>query len=576
LSTDTGSGIYRKILEELPAPIFLKRLDGSYIYGNESFCNLIGRTTQQLVGSHDRDLFDEDDVKQLAESEASAAAGIFYSPKTITLRIEGTVSTYLILRTPLQDTTGVFGLAGIMLNYTKPSQQLQSQINFVNRLKTVLENLPEQIVVVNRQGRLRYMNQKYSSQHANQLIGSNTFMDSCRAHTNEVKAAIEKVCTTLTEERLQFNTASKSQELILVPINVKGDQAAELVLISIRNTEDLTIKTSKTPVIIQDCEKCNNVGFDLSWNLGSLAGCGTWRIDKTTDEVMWSSMLHSIVGSSPTSFTPTATSLTDIMFSEDEKRYNSLLHLQDKSRHRDPFEFEGRITNLNGDIREIRVFCKLTKNTQQHTLEGAVLDITSYKQYHQQKIENLKRQIEESERKIQEYALEVQRKGEAVQLGMRRSSSPEERARITSGIINLANTMYPVELETNGLYKACWSLITNSETMQPDITFRFVSDLRSDERLDKQVEVAAFRVLQTALDMFVFNKGTKSVSGSMIRDTERLHINVVAVTSGMDSRSDAVKNYSRLMERLVESADGRVIVSNTPAGPVQVAVSIPL
>ena len=119
--------------------------------------------------------------------------------------------------------------------------------------------------------------------------------------------------------------------------------------------------------------------------LEGISGIGSWHFDFSSKLLRWSKRTYSIYGVSPDLYSPDTTTIHEIYHAEDKKRVQDALILAIEN-HED-VEFEGRILKKNESICWIRVKGVCDENG----LLGIVEDITEYKTFKQQSLENEER-----------------------------------------------------------------------------------------------------------------------------------------------------------------------------------------
>lgn len=100
--------------------IFAKDLEGRYVQANREMCRALGRTREEILGRHDRDLFPAEDAERLAAFDRRVIAGGQVMSVEEVLTTGGGVRTFLSTKGPLLDGRGdVVGLFGIARDITE-------------------------------------------------------------------------------------------------------------------------------------------------------------------------------------------------------------------------------------------------------------------------------------------------------------------------------------------------------------------------------------------------------------------------------------------------------------------------
>jgi PAS domain S-box-containing protein len=97
---------FQAILDQTPVILFMKTADGRYLLANRGFERLTGRSTAELRGQRDSDLFDRVVVEALTAHEADVLARHEPVEFEATLGLEPTERIYHQTKFPLDDTSG--------------------------------------------------------------------------------------------------------------------------------------------------------------------------------------------------------------------------------------------------------------------------------------------------------------------------------------------------------------------------------------------------------------------------------------------------------------------------------------
>jgi PAS domain S-box-containing protein len=113
--------------------------------------------------------------------------------------------------------------------------------------------------------------------------------------------------------------------------------------------------------------------FQMSQNM---AGVGTWCLDIPNNVFQWSKETYAIMGRDEATYPLALETVGDIFYQDDAKIWES--YVQDSINHSRPHYFEVRIVRPNGDVRQISVSGKLSRdfNGLPAVLSGVVRDVT--------------------------------------------------------------------------------------------------------------------------------------------------------------------------------------------------------
>jgi len=109
------------ILENVDAYIYLKDINGRYLFANRGMCRLVGVSMDEIVGATDDAFFDSPTVKQLrANDNRVMTEGItLKTDEAVINRSTGATSFYLSVKLPLRNDAGeIYALCGISTDIT--------------------------------------------------------------------------------------------------------------------------------------------------------------------------------------------------------------------------------------------------------------------------------------------------------------------------------------------------------------------------------------------------------------------------------------------------------------------------
>ncbi len=104
--------MYRSLLENLKQALFLKNRDGVFIYVNEPFCRFVGRTSDEIIGQTDLDLF----PKELAEKSRADDLRVIEEDRKVQIIEENPGEDG---ETPLKQEGEIVGMQGVFWDVTE-------------------------------------------------------------------------------------------------------------------------------------------------------------------------------------------------------------------------------------------------------------------------------------------------------------------------------------------------------------------------------------------------------------------------------------------------------------------------
>lgn len=135
---DDANTLIRRVLDKTQAVIYIKALDGKYLFANGQFCRIFDMTEDQVLGKTDYDFFSKELADGFRRNDLRALETQSHIEiEEIAAHADGTEHTYLSLKFPLFDSVGVlYAVCGISTDITQ-RRLLEHQLNAAKRMETV-------------------------------------------------------------------------------------------------------------------------------------------------------------------------------------------------------------------------------------------------------------------------------------------------------------------------------------------------------------------------------------------------------------------------------------------------------
>jgi len=168
-STQMFTRLFKSFIDNVPSIVSVKDSNLKYFFVNNRFCRFAGKKESEIIGKTVREVFDEETATILGELDEIPLKG-----EDIALERKIRGRYYHIRKFPVEIPIGKRGIASIILDITE-SKKFEEKLkrltkNFIN----VVENSPESIFIVNKNGKVYYANQqalKYFGWEKNEIIG---------------------------------------------------------------------------------------------------------------------------------------------------------------------------------------------------------------------------------------------------------------------------------------------------------------------------------------------------------------------------------------------------------------------
>lgn len=145
-----SEAFYHSLVENLPQYIFRKELDLRFSFANRRFCQLLGRSLEEVVGRTDYDFFppdlaakyQEDDRRVIQTGEAFETVEINQPPGGRKIYVH-------VCKTPIRDASGrIIGVQGIFWDITASQEAEEALRQSEERYRTLLNSVTDYIYTV--------------------------------------------------------------------------------------------------------------------------------------------------------------------------------------------------------------------------------------------------------------------------------------------------------------------------------------------------------------------------------------------------------------------------------------------
>ena len=132
---------YRTFLENIPLRLFIKNMDLSYIYCNQSYANDLKKQPEEITGRTDRDFFPSDLAEKfLGDDKRVLEAGELENIEDKYI-VGGQEFIVHIVKAPLRDENGsIMGLMGIFWDITKEKQGEEEAMRYRAHIEGLLSD----------------------------------------------------------------------------------------------------------------------------------------------------------------------------------------------------------------------------------------------------------------------------------------------------------------------------------------------------------------------------------------------------------------------------------------------------
>lgn len=159
-----SEGQLRAVLDNSPAIIYMKDLDGALTRVNPPFARLLGTTPEAVVGKHDADLMPDEEASRLRENDRHVIRGgepIEFEEEVT--GADGVRRTYISSKFPLKDANGrVYGTAGISTDISARKGQERALSQSEERFRRIFDEAPLGMALANERFEISRVNDRLS------------------------------------------------------------------------------------------------------------------------------------------------------------------------------------------------------------------------------------------------------------------------------------------------------------------------------------------------------------------------------------------------------------------------------
>jgi PAS domain S-box-containing protein len=231
LKLSRTADLLRTVADGTTDAIFVKDIDGKYLFANEGVAKFVGKSCQDIVGHDDTFLFDAESARILIERDRQVMQHGMHETREERLTSDGITRVYSATKGPYRNKHGeVIGLIGIARDITERKSSEQSIFESEERYRKLFETITDAIFVLDSNGKIHSANSAAARMHGyslEELLSLN--IRDLDSHLDSEKVA-DRIERLRAGENLTFEVEHRRKdgtifplEVVATPFQLKGE-----------------------------------------------------------------------------------------------------------------------------------------------------------------------------------------------------------------------------------------------------------------------------------------------------------------------------------------------------------------
>lgn len=160
----TDSNLFKAVLESLPECVFVKDINGVYVYVNTACAKVFGKSVAEVIGQDDTAFFAPDTAAGIKSVDRQVIeTGQLFNYSETVIGNNGEVHTYLTDKSAYRNAAGqIIGVMGISRDVSPQQKAEESQREAQELLQGVLDNAPLPIYTVTSAEKFELTNRQFA------------------------------------------------------------------------------------------------------------------------------------------------------------------------------------------------------------------------------------------------------------------------------------------------------------------------------------------------------------------------------------------------------------------------------
>jgi PAS domain S-box-containing protein len=309
LKLSRTADLLRAVAEGTTEAIFVKDIDGKYLFVNNGVAKFVGKSCQEIIGQNDTFLFDSESARNLMERDRNIMRHGIHETNEEQLTSDGITRVYLATKGPYRNEQGeVIGLIGISRDITERKRAEESVYENEERYRKLFETITDAIFVLDSKGKIHSANSAAARMHGytiEELLKLN--IRDLDSHRDSEKVA-DRIERLRAGENLTFEVEHRRKDGTIFPLEAVATpflfQGETFILaldrdISDRKTAERAMRLTQFSIdrSVESVFWINRYGVILYVNDAACAtleypreeliGACVWNIDSSFPESQW-------------------------------------------------------------------------------------------------------------------------------------------------------------------------------------------------------------------------------------------------------------------------------------------------
>ncbi len=155
---------FNLLIDSIPHAVFAKDLQGNFIYGNPTYCNLMGVSQEALIGMDDFDIHTPESAEKFrADDKMVTDTGELFRCVEDNPRLDGKIAQTEVVKAPLRDGQGkTTGMIGMFWDVTEQYNIQRALERSEAKLRQLIEHAPLPICVFTPKGEAMHLNSAFT------------------------------------------------------------------------------------------------------------------------------------------------------------------------------------------------------------------------------------------------------------------------------------------------------------------------------------------------------------------------------------------------------------------------------